>query len=96
MDCSAVEMYCGDAIVNGNESCEDGNTTSGDGCSAVCETERVRLAEVRPFAYSISLKNFGSGTVDLGVYRLSAFSGGITQIGSLSGLTISGSLVLSG
>lgn len=30
---------CGDGIVDGNEQCDDGNTVSGDGCSATCATE---------------------------------------------------------
>jgi cysteine-rich repeat protein len=31
--------HCGDGVVDGTEQCDDGNTTSGDGCSATCETE---------------------------------------------------------
>ncbi|HEY5947932.1 MAG TPA: myxococcus cysteine-rich repeat containing protein, partial [Kofleriaceae bacterium] len=30
---------CGDGTVDEGEQCDDGNTTSGDGCSATCETE---------------------------------------------------------
>jgi cysteine-rich repeat protein len=30
---------CGDNHVTGSETCDDGNTTSGDGCSASCQTE---------------------------------------------------------
>ncbi len=30
---------CGDGVINGNETCDDGNTVSGDGCSAACQTE---------------------------------------------------------
>ena len=32
---------CGDGIIQpgGGETCDDGNTTGGDGCSAICETE---------------------------------------------------------
>ena len=30
---------CGDGMVGGSEQCDDGNTTSGDGCSATCQTE---------------------------------------------------------
>jgi cysteine-rich repeat protein len=28
--------YCGDGIVNGEETCDDGNYLSGDGCAATC------------------------------------------------------------
>lgn len=30
---------CGDGVVSGAESCDDGNTTSGDGCSSICRIE---------------------------------------------------------
>jgi cysteine-rich repeat protein len=30
---------CGDGTVNGTEECDDGNTASGDGCSALCALE---------------------------------------------------------
>ena len=30
---------CGDGIVDDGETCDDGNTLGGDGCSATCETE---------------------------------------------------------
>ena len=32
---------CGDGVVEGSEQCDDGNTTSGDGCSATCTSEPV-------------------------------------------------------
>ena len=32
--------YCGNDLVEGLEQCDDDNTTSGDGCSEVCVTER--------------------------------------------------------
>ena len=30
---------CGDGIIYGTEQCDDGNTTAGDGCSAICRLE---------------------------------------------------------
>ncbi len=30
---------CGDGLIAGNEACDDGNTVSGDGCSASCQLE---------------------------------------------------------
>jgi fibro-slime domain-containing protein len=30
---------CGDGIIERNESCDDGNTDSGDGCSRICQVE---------------------------------------------------------
>jgi cysteine-rich repeat protein len=32
---------CGNGIVESGEVCDDGNTTSGDGCSATCQLESV-------------------------------------------------------
>lgn len=40
--CKAIEpscWECGDGIVDPSEGCDDGNTVSGDGCSATCESE---------------------------------------------------------
>lgn len=35
-----VSVSCGDGSINqGSETCDDGNTTNSDGCSAICETE---------------------------------------------------------
>jgi cysteine-rich repeat protein len=43
-DCMA---RCGDRVVTAPETCDDGNTTSGDGCSSTCMTE----AAVMPTAF---------------------------------------------
>lgn len=34
-----LQTLCGNSIVEFGEACDDGNTTSGDGCSSVCQTE---------------------------------------------------------
>ena len=31
--------FCGDAFVDGDEECDDGNDQDGDGCSSACEVE---------------------------------------------------------
>jgi cysteine-rich repeat protein len=36
---------CGDGFVDGTEQCDDGNTTSGDGCSATCKYEILGESE---------------------------------------------------
>lgn len=36
---SDVITICGNSVVEGAETCDDGNTVSGDGCSDVCQTE---------------------------------------------------------
>ena len=38
MSCNLVP-YCGDGHLDVGETCDDGNNTSGDGCSATCTTE---------------------------------------------------------
>ena len=35
----ATPAVCGDGVIEGNEQCDDENTTSGDGCSATCQIE---------------------------------------------------------
>src|SRR5436305_792378 len=41
-DCTpGASTACGDGLVESPEECDDGNTVSGDGCSAACELERA-------------------------------------------------------
>jgi cysteine-rich repeat protein len=37
--CQQAAGACGDGILDVGESCDDGNTTGGDGCSATCQVE---------------------------------------------------------
>jgi cysteine-rich repeat protein len=39
---------CGNGIINLSEQCDDGNTVSGDGCSATCTIESSALAIAPP------------------------------------------------
>ncbi len=41
MDVSLVPTGCGDTVVSAPEACDDGNTQSGDGCSATCTVEAL-------------------------------------------------------
>jgi cysteine-rich repeat protein len=43
-----VAPGCGDTFVQAGEECDDGNTTSGDGCSATCKLEGNYTPEVEP------------------------------------------------
>ena len=38
---AADSPTCGNGVVEGTEECDDGNTTSGDGCSATCQLENT-------------------------------------------------------
>jgi cysteine-rich repeat protein len=54
---------CGDAIVQIEEGCDDGNSTTGDGCSAICGTEPGWTCTGSP---STCTRNCGNGTVNPG------------------------------
>jgi cysteine-rich repeat protein len=41
-------IACGDGRVEGNETCDDGDTTPGDGCDATCHTELCWLCTGEP------------------------------------------------
>ncbi len=45
-------VRCGDGIVGTGETCDDGNTVGGDGCSAVCGDERRLLSRGQPAVLS--------------------------------------------
>ncbi|MFC1599677.1 DUF4215 domain-containing protein [Patescibacteria group bacterium] len=42
-DVLGTGVECGDLVVESGEECDDGNTTDGDGCSAVCTLETVQI-----------------------------------------------------
>ena len=39
--CGNIDAQCGDAVVDDDEVCDDGNTVSGDGCASNCQTLEV-------------------------------------------------------
>ena len=56
-DCLPASKACGDGTLEGVEECDDGNTTSGDGCSAICRLEnRSALCAGVPTASGATLK----------------------------------------
>ncbi len=57
---NSVAEICGDGQVVGTEQCDDGNTTSGDGCDATCETENGYTCMGAP---SICTATCGDGVV---------------------------------
>jgi len=45
---TVTEVVCGDASIIGGESCDDGNTTAGDGCDAACHVETGYICTGEP------------------------------------------------
>ncbi|HYV19570.1 MAG TPA: hypothetical protein VFC25_11150 [Verrucomicrobiae bacterium] len=45
---AAVTGTCGDSILDLNETCDDGGTAPGDGCSAVCQIESAASLSISP------------------------------------------------
>ncbi len=43
-----ISVVCGNGILEGPESCDDGNTTSGDGCDANCQVEPCHHCSGQP------------------------------------------------
>ncbi len=59
LDVSVAASSCGDGVASGSEQCDDGNTATGDGCSATCTTETLALVDDCP-GYAVALA--GGGT----------------------------------
>lgn len=54
---TAPEPVCGNNILETGEQCEDGNTTSGDGCSATCQTEATAACSSAALGYVATAKS---------------------------------------
>ncbi|HEX5038351.1 MAG TPA: myxococcus cysteine-rich repeat containing protein [bacterium] len=50
---------CGDGKKEGAETCDDGNTVGGDGCSAVCQNETIRILDAVKFLSMDRVKPLG-------------------------------------
>ncbi|TKC99659.1 DUF4215 domain-containing protein [Polyangium fumosum] len=61
VDIAVTAPGCGDGLVQGNEQCDDGNNTSGDGCAADCKLEGNYPTEMEP-NQPINMANSISGT----------------------------------
>ncbi|MFT5353995.1 MAG: MYXO-CTERM domain-containing protein [Polyangiales bacterium] len=57
---------CGDGARTVTESCDDGNTTDGDGCSAACDTEDGFVCWESPEGLSECANTCGDGLIDRG------------------------------
>ena len=60
LEVSITDALCGDANVEATEQCDDGNTTSGDGCSASCQWEIAGVAAFPGGAFTNAISPIGS------------------------------------
>lgn len=82
LDVKIVPSTCGNAVTEGGETCDDGNTTSDDGCSATCAKEAPAARDTCAGAEAIVLP-----TADAtGVYRTTLHSG-TTGVGAEHAMT---------
>jgi cysteine-rich repeat protein len=63
---ACLEIVCGDSILGSTEQCDDGNTTAGDGCSAICEIEQPNFVCQDPIPSSSSGENVLDGSFEAG------------------------------
>lgn len=56
---AGVPVVCGDSTITGNETCDDGGNSPGDGCSATCTIEAGFVCSGLP---SVCLTTCGDGT----------------------------------
>ena len=75
---------CGNSIMESGETCDDGNTTAGDGCSASCATEssspRVTVTVDKP---TVSTELMSSNKLTVTVTGSGGFSGVVNLAGSV-------------
>lgn len=91
LDVTLLSPGCGDYYLEVAETCDDGNTTAGDGCSATCQLE---LLEVEPNDTATAAQNLGgvrlvSGSIqtagDADWYSVTVPAGGSLQAGTSAG-----------
>jgi uncharacterized repeat protein (TIGR03806 family) len=66
--CTNRTPLCGDGYITPPETCEDGNTVSGDGCSSICVDENQDITSLGTIVASIPAP-LGGGNPDLEVIR---------------------------
>jgi cysteine-rich repeat protein len=83
------QAVCGDGVVGTGEACDDGNTVSGDGCSATCQSESVSAPRVdatldKPAVASELGK---TETLNLTLTSVNGFAGTVTIAAALADAT---------
>ena len=68
LDCTDRVAVCGDGFITAPETCEDGNTDDGDGCSSTCELEGGDLTSLGTIVAAVP-NPIGGGSKDLETIR---------------------------
>jgi cysteine-rich repeat protein len=63
--CVEPPAQCGDGILQAGETCDDGNTVNGDGCSAACQVEAGYQCSGQP-SVCLPIAVCGNGIKDIG------------------------------
>ncbi len=74
LDVGIVPSQCGNSVIEGGETCDDGNTNGGDGCDAACKLEPASPYDKCPTAPLTALEARSDGTFD------ATISGGNTNM----------------
>ena len=62
VDLEIVPSVCGNGVVEGGETCDDGATDDGDGCSATCQMEAEKARDECSTAPAVAFTAAGDGT----------------------------------
>lgn len=62
LDLGIEPSVCGNGLVEGGETCDDGATEDGDGCSSTCQLETEKARDLCATAPAIGLNAEGDGT----------------------------------
>lgn len=79
-DDTNIGAVCGNGIVESGETCDDGNSASGDGCSSACQTESTTAARVDTTLdkSAVTTENNKSEPLMLSVTSANGFTGSVT------------------
>jgi len=90
LEASFRPAACGDGVISAGETCEDGNTTPGDGCDALCQIEPQ--AEVEPngttaqatanavqITGDVTIRGSIGALADLDMYRVTVTTGTVVR-----------------
>jgi cysteine-rich repeat protein len=84
-----TQAVCGDGIVSAGEACDDGNTVSGDGCSATCQNESATAPRVDSTLdkTAVTTELGKTETLNLTVTSANGFTGTVTIAAALADAT---------